>query len=92
MRKNILFDDTVSVVNEEGFVMVDLSEEFSSILPDDEDFDEHCDDGDKEICLDIFIFDELSNLGGWCIAVFSCIYEQGIGVDISFGGYSLYFH
>ena len=86
MRKSILFDDTVSVVNEEGFVMVDLSEGFSSILPDDENFDKHCDDGDKEICLDIFIFDELSNLGGWCIAVFSCIYEQGIGVDILFAG------
>ena len=86
MRESTLFDDTVSVVNEEGFVMVDLSEGLRSIFQDGEDFQEHCVDGDKEIHPDIFIFDELSNVGGWCIAVFSRIYEQGIGDDILFAG------
>ena len=42
--------------------------------------------GDKEICPHMFIFDECSNLAGWYIAAFSCLYQQVLDNDLPFGG------
>ena len=44
MMKSIAFNDTANPADEEGFVIVDSPQGFSSILEDDEESYDHCDD------------------------------------------------